>query len=44
MLMKLKMFAVHSEGSYAGGLHIEMTGVQVSQKISDEDHRAEYLL
>jgi 3-deoxy-7-phosphoheptulonate synthase len=38
------VFAVHhSEGSYAGGLHVEMTGQDVTectggaQKISDED-------
>ena len=43
------VFAVHqSEGSYAGGLHIEMTGQNVTectggtQKISDQDLSSRY--
>ena len=43
------VFAVHqSEGSYAGGLHIEMTGQNVTectggtQKISDKDLSSRY--
>ena len=43
------VFAVHqSEGSYAGGLHIEMTGQNVTectggtQKISDRDLSSRY--
>ena len=44
-----KVFAIHqSEGSYAGGLHIEMTGQNVTectggtQKISDQDLSSRY--
>ena len=43
------MFGVHkAEGSYAGGLHIEMTGQNVTectggtQKISDKDLSSRY--
>jgi 3-deoxy-7-phosphoheptulonate synthase len=43
------VFAVHqSEGSFAGGLHIEMTGQNVTectggtQKISDQDLSSRY--